>query len=551
MDKEFKKQRDKIFLRVSLVLIAVWLLVSASYITFCLYSQYTNAQNTVLSKQANLERVFSNKAKIKSDYHDNNIPSGALFKELNFLFDDGFIKNSDNQIVVIENDSGNVVANTAGNKEVIKLGYKYENYNSTGYGLIDLQTIRDSLTDEQLKEISDYLSIKRNDEKKYELVCTKFQLVYFDIIPLELKLVINSGRDMWYISDEIVASYNLEKNAIARVEILECNDMVRNTIPTDFLLNKTDNKDYIGQLTDEQLEKFSDTIQTGFLSYTFYFSEVKQLKISQSDTIDILIRYAEHTDLGTECKSRILFGVIGAFMFFFLIALILCFMIWKMVKSQIIQEKKRVDLTNALAHDIKTPLFVISGCAYSMKDGIDGNERGDYLDKIINQTDNINEMVHKMLNLSKLDSYMMKLNRSDFDLYALVEEICENYVNLPDGKRFSLSHSGDSLVNADKELIKTAVQNLTDNAVKYSISQAVIKVEVNGKRLVISNPSEPLTRAEIKQLWQPYIRKDKSRSKNGNGLGLPIVKSILDLHGVKYSMSMKESVLTFSADFNS
>lgn len=549
MDKQLKKQRNKIFLRVSLVLLAVWFLVSAFYIIFCLYNEYTNSQNAVLSKQTNLERAFNNKSEINQKYKYNTVPSGALFKELSGFIDEGLLKDSNSQLVVIENDTGTVIADTAGEKEIVKLGYKYEGYNSIGYGLIDLQKIRDSLTDEQFKEITDYLTIKRNDGKKYELVCTKFQFVYYDVIPLELKVIINSGSDMWYISDEIVASYPLDENTVARVEILECNDMLRNTIPTDLLLNKTYNEDYIGQLSDEQLEKSFDKISTGFLNYVFYFSEVNQLKTGEDETTDILIRFAKHVNLGKECNRRILIGVSVIFLFFFLIALVLCFMIWKMVKSQIIQEKKRVDLTNALAHDIKTPLFVISGCAYSMKDGIDGDERGDYLDKIINQTDNINEMVHKMLNLSKLDSYMMKLNKTDFDLFALVEEVCENYVHLPDGKQLSLSHSGDNTVNADRELIKTAVQNLTDNAVKYSTPQGVIKVEVTGKRLVISNPSEPLSKAEIKQLWEPYARKDKSRSKSGNGLGLAIVKSILDLHKSKYGMYMKASVLTFYAEF--
>ena len=549
MDKQLKKQRNKIFLRVSLVLLAVWFLVSAFYIIFCLYNEYTNSQNAVLSKQTNLERAFNNKSEINQKYKYNTVPSGALFKELSGFIDEGLLKDSNSQLVVIENDTGTVIADTAGEKEIVKLGYKYEGYNSIGYGLIDLQKIRDSLTDEQFKEITDYLTIKRNDGKKYELVCTKFQFVYYDVIPLELKVIINSGSDMWYISDEIVASYPLDENTVARVEILECNDMLRNTIPTDLLLNKTYNEDYIGQLSDEQLEKSFDKISTGFLNYVFYFSEVNQLKTGEDETTDILIRFAKHVNLGKECNRRILIGVSVIFLFFFLIALVLCFMIWKMVKSQIIQEKKLVDLTNALAHDIKTPLFVISGCAYSMKDGIDGDERGDYLDKIINQTDNINEMVHKMLNLSKLDSYMMKLNKTDFDLFALVEEVCENYVHLPDGKQLSLSHSGDNTVNADRELIKTAVQNLTDNAVKYSTPQGIIKVEVTGKRLVISNPSEPLSKAEIKQLWEPYARKDKSRSKSGNGLGLAIVKSILDLHKAKYGMYMKASVLTFYAEF--
>ena len=233
-------------------------------------------------------------------------------------------------------------------------------------------------------------------------------------------------------------------------------------------------------------------------------------------------------------------GVSITFVFLLTIALILCLMIWTMVKSQILQEQKRADMTGALAHDIKTPLFVISGYAYSLKEDIDSGERDEYLDNIIEQTEKINSLVHNMLNLSKLDSYTINLNRSDFDLYELTEETRSAYTSLPDGRSILLTHSGGNTINADAELIKTVVQNLTDNAVKYSKPKSEIKIDLTDKTLRISNPSENLSKAELRQIWQPYVRKDKSRSKKGNGLGLSIVKSILDLHGAKYEAQMKD-----------
>ena len=196
-------------------------------------------------------------------------------------------------------------------------------------------------------------------------------------------------------------------------------------------------------------------------------------------------------------------------------------------------------MTGALAHDIKTPLFVISGYAYSLKEDIDSSERDEYLDNIIEQTERINSLVHNMLNLSKLDSYSITLNRSDFDLSELTAETLRDYTSLPGGRKITLTHSGSNEINADKELINTVVRNLTDNAVKYSMPDSEIKIDVTDRTLRVSNPSEELSRSELKQIWQPYVRKDKSRSKKGNGLGLSIVKSILDLHGAKYDAQMK------------
>lgn len=254
-----------------------------------------------------------------------------------------------------------------------------------------------------------------------------------------------------------------------------------------------------------------------------------------------LIQYAREVNLLNKCKSDLLIGTAVIFAFFLTIALILCLMIWRTVKTQIVQEQKRADVTGAPAHDIKTPLFIISGYAYSLKEDIDPGERDGYLDKIIEQTDAINRLVQNMLNLSKLDSYKMTLSRTDFDLRELTAEILADYSSLPDDKTITVAQSGEGKVNADRELIKTVIQNLIENAVKYSPKNSKIQIEVGDNTFEIRNESERLTRADLKQIWEPYVRKDKSRRQNGNGLGLSIVKSILDLHGAKYEADMLDS----------
>ena len=106
------------------------------------------------------------------------------------------------------------------------------------------------------------------------------------------------------------------------------------------------------------------------------------------------------------------------------------------------------------------------------------------------------------------------------------------------------------MINADKELIRTALQNIIENAVKYSTKGSGITVDVTDKIVRISNSSQPLSKAELKKIWQPYYRADKSRHKKGNGLGLSIVKSILDLHRTKYDMTMMDGCMVFQAEFS-
>ena len=157
--------------------------------------------------------------------------------------------------------------------------------------------------------------------------------------------------------------------------------------------------------------------------------------------------------------------------------------------------------------------------------------------------------MHRMLTFSKLDSYKMTLNRTDVDLGELTESILQNYAALPDNKRVSFSKSGSNTVSADRELLKTALQNLIDNAAKYSLKGSVIRISVTGRTITITNESEPLTKDDLKQIWKPYVRKDKSRHKNGNGLGLSIVKSVLDLHGAKHEAKQKDGIFSIVITF--
>ena len=154
-----------------------------------------------------------------------------------------------------------------------------------------------------------------------------------------------------------------------------------------------------------------------------------------------------------------------------------------------------------------------------------------------------------MLSYSKLDSYQMKLNKTELDLLELTESILKNYTALPNGKKLEFAHSGKNIIEADRELLKTALQNLIDNAVKYALPDTVVKVGLNGTTFTVSNEAEPLSKSDIKEIWQPYVRKDKSRTTKGNGLGLSIVKSILDLHKADHGFEYKDGRLVFTAKF--
>ena len=553
MEHRLKQQRNKLFLRITLILLVVWLAVSATYCVIRLRSEKTDMQNHVNANFSYAKQYFSIEMVHNKQHESVYITNGNLLE-----FKDMMERDYDSQLIVIDPETNQILADT-GNR--IRVVYTFRTDKGTypdDYGTLEYPVIRGALSDTQYEKIADWLNTGRSDGQSYELVCTRFYAERDKIIPLELSVMPVEKTDDRFSPDHIVETFALSGEAPEGAVVYGNGDSHLNLVPKDFFLHNAYNKDYIRLLTDEQREKSFDVVPVGTGEYVYYATDYLYLSAFAFDSEKgqyernqkfYLIQYAKKANLLANCRAALAAGVAVLFVFFFVIGTLLCLMIWHTVRTQILQEQKRADLTNALAHDIKTPLFVISGYAYSLQENIDSSERDSYLAKIIEQTEQINSLVHKMLNLSKLDSYKMTLNRTDFDLIDLVKDIQQDFTVLPDGKRLTLTHSGDNAVHADRELLRTALQNLIDNAVRYSLPGSEIRIHVTDKTLTIANESEPLTKTELRQIWQPYVRKDKSRHQKGNGLGLSIVKSILDLHGVKYDMTMKGSTLVFHAQF--
>ena len=559
MEKRFKKQRNKLFLVVALILTGVFLVVTATYCAIRIYNEKSNVQDREYAAFSDMQRKLSG---------EPGNPENMLHIFLNdtnllyFKNQSGMDNNS--QLVVINRDNDRVITDSAGKLLVnysisMGSGSSWENH-----GVIDRGEILDCISKKQAERIRALLSEPGKNGVPNMVICSKFHWEHDKIVPVELAVLPVENENDPYLPEDVLETFAMKDKSPGE-KIYECSDIRLNIIPESFLFGDDYNKDIIGALSEEQKKESITTISDSLTHYVFYSSEYLYLNAyisrEKSDTAPVLddysvnetfylIQYAKRINLLENCMYDLIFGTVIIFLFFFIIGIILCLTIWKVLRVEMLQERKRADMTNALAHDIKTPLFVINGFAYSLKEDIDSENRDSYLDRIIMQTDEINNLVHNMLELTKLDSGAMSLNKTEFDINEMISSILENYKTLRDGKTISFECGDSCIISGDKDLIKTALRNLIDNAVKYSLKDSVINIVTDEKTLTISNKSEPLTKSDLKKIWQPYVRKDKSRHKSGNGLGLSIVRSILVLHKVKFDITMKEKdTVVFRAVF--
>lgn len=203
-------------------------------------------------------------------------------------------------------------------------------------------------------------------------------------------------------------------------------------------------------------------------------------------------------------------------------------------------EQLRRDLIANVSHDLRTPLTMIAGYSEVMRD-IPGENTPENVQIIIDETNRLTTLVNDMLDLSKLQAGVIPLERSVFNLTESIREIMARYGKMADF-HFVFEASEEVYVNADALKISQVVYNLVNNAINYTGADKTIRVcqkSRNGMvRVEVIDSGEGIPADKLKDIWERYYKVDKShkRAQVGSGLGLSIVKSILDLHGGMYGV---------------
>ena len=214
-----------------------------------------------------------------------------------------------------------------------------------------------------------------------------------------------------------------------------------------------------------------------------------------------------------------------------LCAVILSFALLRVWRRQERVEQVRRETTAALAHELKTPLSVLSAAAELLEDNLAPEKQAHYLDVIQTQAQRMDGSVRKMLELSRLETGVQALRRKEFPLAALAQERLA--AALPADGRLHTEFASDSeyMVNADRALLARALDALLENAVQHTPGGGCITVRIANGMLSVANTGDAIPNHALPRLWEAYYQADPSRSTKGDGLGLSIAKTVFDLHG--------------------
>jgi signal transduction histidine kinase len=205
-------------------------------------------------------------------------------------------------------------------------------------------------------------------------------------------------------------------------------------------------------------------------------------------------------------------------------------------------ELRRVLVAN-VSHDLRTPLSIIRGYAETIilkEQNLSPQERKDYLETILKSTDRLLKLVEELFELSKLETKETEPNKVNFSLSDLLQDIYQKNLIIAQKKEIKLTLDvAENLpfIMADIGMMEMAIQNLLDNAFKFTKPEGEVKIIFKRKYphillLTISDNGLGMKEEEIPYIFERYYQvKRVSYDKYiGSGLGLSIVKKILDLH---------------------
>ena len=220
-----------------------------------------------------------------------------------------------------------------------------------------------------------------------------------------------------------------------------------------------------------------------------------------------------------------------------------------------IREEYRKDFLGNISHELKTPLFTVQGYIHTLLDGAikDKSVREKYLKRASKGVDRLIYIIKDLDLISKLEYGDLNLEKTDFNIIELIESVFD-LLEMKAAKRkitlmFDMEYKEPIMVYADREKIQQVLTNLLVNSIKYGLEGGITEVSVENlirnKVIVrITDNGVGMEEVHIPRIFERFYRIDQSgsRKEGGSGLGLSIVKHIVEAHDEKIYVESVEEV---------
>ena len=208
------------------------------------------------------------------------------------------------------------------------------------------------------------------------------------------------------------------------------------------------------------------------------------------------------------------------------------------------RENMRSEFLGNVSHELKTPIALIQGYAEGLKEGVndDPESREFYCEVIMDEAGKMNRMVKNLLALNQLEFGEDDVQFERFDITSLISGVLQSLDILIEQKEAQVifRHKNPVYVWADEFKVEQVVRNYVNNALNHVDGEKVIEIKITKEndmaKITVFNTGTPIPEEDLPHIWEKFYKVDKARTREygGNGIGLSIVKAIMDSFGKGY-----------------
>lgn len=225
------------------------------------------------------------------------------------------------------------------------------------------------------------------------------------------------------------------------------------------------------------------------------------------------------------------------------------------LKLDIEEKEKNVQMRKTLianiSHELKTPIALVMSYSEGLSENfeLDKDKKDYYLNVISKEAEHMDALVRDLLDLTELEYDAFKLDLNILDISSLLDEVIDRYAYLIKEKKIKVELDKDDIIEvlADKKRLEQAVTNLILNAIEYTTEEGLLKIKVENGRVSIFNSGSHIPESDLERIWTSFYKskKLKDRRIGGSGIGLSIVRAIIDKHQGLYGAYNEINGVTF------
>lgn len=340
------------------------------------------------------------------------------------------------------------------------------------------------------------------------------------------------------ISDDSRAG---EYKSIPEKAIMECE--------FSFLSNRTKNgiQEKLCNRAKEKQVEFGGSGK----SVSHFFEVTKSKSVSLNE--DVQITYTLTASPAEKAVRHLQFFYLIALFLYVVVSVVIYKIIGIVFKKQEELNQHQKMLTRAIAHELKTPLSIIQGYSEGLKLQTTKEKQSEYIDTIVEETQAMNQLVLDMLELSRLETNGYSYEPEEIEVVELLESIKRQYHSVYKGKNIQITEEGEEelLIIGDLSGMRKVFSNLLANAMKHAPEGGIVKIAIDKQEketyLRFFNNGPFIDERVRRHIWDGYYQTSEENTSvlRNTGLGLTIVKYILEMHGFGYGCQNLEDGVEF------